>query len=184
TQGRGDRSSDRHRLPLKFESAGQHASPQIEPLLDVGDVRDPGLRAVGFRQPERDAAKMEPVRILAQPVVKLVLPFGADRVTDLTAIGVELYQAQRLRIEPRRQRRAMPSPLGDPAERRPLLIPFRKSLQPSHVRVYREFAVADRQRRQRIELSQHWAVTLNERHAVNRRKWRRMRYWPRQGSNM
>ena len=83
-----------------------------------------------FRQPQRDAAQMEPMRILAQPVVKFVLPFGAYRVTDLTAISVELNQAQRLRIESRRQRRAMPSPLRHRAERGRLFVNFGKVCNP------------------------------------------------------
>lgn len=76
-----------------------------------GDVRDLRLPAAERHYPKRDAAKMKPVRILTQPVVKLILPIGADGVTDLPAEGVELNPPQRFWIEPCRQWRAMPSPL-------------------------------------------------------------------------
>src|SRR5262245_19774731 len=112
---------------------------------------------------------MEPVRVLAQPVVKLVLSFGADGVTDLTAEGVEMNQTQRLRIESGRQWRAMPSPLRHRTERRLLFINFRKGLQSRHVSSEREFPVADRQRGQRIDLSQHRVVAMNEGRAINLR---------------
>jgi hypothetical protein len=63
-----------HRSAFKFELAEQQAAPQIQRLVDLLDVVGFRLRSIGAREIQTDAAKVQPMRIFAQPVEQWLLP--------------------------------------------------------------------------------------------------------------
>ena len=55
-------------LPVEAEAAAERAVPQVEHLLDVGEVVAGRLAPVGVREAEADAAEVQPVRVGPQPL--------------------------------------------------------------------------------------------------------------------
>ena len=66
-----------------------------------------------------------------------------------------------------RHRRCVPAPLRHCAERHCLFVKLGKSLQAGHVAGKRKFAVADRQRRERLELAKNGIVPRDERTSID-----------------
>src|SRR2546421_29777 len=122
-------SSDHDRLSFNLKAARQSARPEIESLLNARDVCRSGFPSLRHQQTQPDAPQMQTMRILAQPVVEFILPFGTDRVTDLPTISIKRREAKSFWIKSSRKRRSMPTPLGHRAERHRLLVLFREGLQ-------------------------------------------------------
>jgi hypothetical protein len=85
------------RLALQPEAAPEDSIPEIERLLDVGQVLGPRLPAVGADQAEADAAEVEPVGIGPQPIDLRRPAVARDvRVADLSPARVVLGEAEAL----------------------------------------------------------------------------------------
>ena len=93
------------------------------------------------------------MRILPEIVIQILLPFTAGAIADLAAVGVVVGQFVGLADETFGHRVCVPAPLRHCAERCGLFVKLGKSLQAGHVAGKGKFTVADRQRRERLELS-------------------------------
>jgi hypothetical protein len=73
-------------LPAPFEFAVQSAAPQVESLLDEADVFE-------LFDGEADAAEVQAVKVLAEPIEERLLSVARCRVPDVTAESVEFGEA-------------------------------------------------------------------------------------------
>ena len=137
-------------------------------LLDVGDVRRRRFGAVRLYKTKTDLSEMQPVRVFAEPVVKLFLPGFPRNVADLSAECVVFARFQDLVTDRCGTRRRVPAPLRHCADRHRFGIGVGKRLQARNIAGECKFAVADRERRQRIDPSQDRIVTRDKSEAVYR----------------
>ena len=159
---------DVHLLTVQAEAAAEHAPPQVEDLLDVLDVVTRRLAPVPQPQPEADASQVESVRVLAQPLdLGCALVAGDVGVPDLVAARVELGEAKAVDRIALGVGRGVPAPLRERAERDRLVVGFSERLQAGRVGSEGELAVADRERRARVEAAQHRIVAGDERLPVD-----------------
>ena len=143
-----------HALAVPLELAAQRAGPQVEGLHGRGDV-------AGLVDQEADLSQVQPVRVLAQPVVQLHLPLGATGVPHLAPIGVEHGQPEIRGAFSARVGNRMPAPLRHCAQRHLLVVERRESLQAGEVGGERELAIAHRERGAAVEDTQHRVVSLD-----------------------
>src|SRR5258705_9422035 len=106
-----DRRRNFDRFTRQLEATGEDAGPQIESLLDVGNIADLGFATIGEQQSQANAAEVQAMWILTQPVVKFGLVFAAGLIADLAPVRVVLRQQKWFRLEPGRHRCGMPAPL-------------------------------------------------------------------------
>src|SRR5690348_10274710 len=128
-------------LALPYELATNDARPKVQRLFDHLNV---------FRSFDRESepAQVLAVRVLAEPVEERGLPGGTGRIADLAAVGVVFGHAQFAR---RTIRRSLPAALRHGAQRQVLFIQRGEGLETGAIDGEAEFAVADRERRARIE---------------------------------
>ena len=164
----------RHLLPVEAEAAAERAVPQVEHLLDVGEVVAGRLAPVGVREAEADAAEVQPVRVGPQPLDLRRPSVARDvRVADLPPVRVELREAEPLDRPAGRVRGGVPAPLRERAERDRLVVGLGEGLEAGRVGGECELAVPDRQGRLRVEGPQDRAVAIDEGPPVDRGRRRR-----------
>src|SRR5678816_1900226 len=79
--------ADIHLCASDLETAMQGAGPKIQSLPDFRDVGQLGS-FVALQQAESNLTKVQTMRILTQPIIKLALPFTAGRVPHRPTMGV------------------------------------------------------------------------------------------------
>src|SRR6266536_6524110 len=138
---RMNRRADHHRSSLELEAARQNARPEVELLVNVGDVCKPGFSAVGPPQTKPDLAQVQSVRVLAQPREKLVLSFGASLISNRPPVGVVIIQPKRPACEGVRTRSCVPTPLRQSTERHRFFVLAWERLKPRYIAGEGELAV-------------------------------------------
>ena len=154
-----------HLHTFKFEFAVNNTGPQLKPLFDVGYV-------FGFcsrTKVETNLPEMKLMRVLAEVVIQLLLAFAAGAVADFTAVRVVVGKFVSLADETLGHRAGVPAPLRHCAKRCGLLVKFGKGLQAGYIACEDKFAVADRERRERLEFSQDRIMARDKRTAVDGR---------------
>lgn len=136
---------------------------KVKPLVDVVDV-------VRRYSVEPDDTEMQPVRIDPIPVRRIVL---AARFVELYGVGFhaaasEIVVAQGFAVDEIAEiRKAVPAPLALRAERNAVAVSFGEGLQSRRIDRKGEFAVANRERGQRVEAFDYRIVSPDERFAVD-----------------
>ena len=158
----------RHLLAVEAEPAAEGAVPEVEDLVDVGEVL-PGRRpAVRAREAEGDAAEVQAMGVGAEPLDLGRPPVARDvRVADRAPVRVELREAEALDREAPRVGGGVPAPLGEGAERNRLVVGLGKGLEAGRVGGERELAVPDRERRTGVEGLQGGVVAADERVSID-----------------
>jgi hypothetical protein len=147
-------------VPLKL--AAQRAAPQVQRLPGRGDV-------AGLFDHEADLSQVQPVRVLAQPVVQWNLPLRTAGVPDLAPVGIEHGQPEIRGALSARVGYGVPAPVRQGTERHLLVVERRESLQPGEIGRERELAVAHRQRGPAVEPAEHRIVTRHHTAPVDSR---------------
>ena len=112
---------------------------------------------------------MQPVRVFAEPVVKFFLPGFARNVADVAAVSVVFARFQDLVTDRCGHAASCASPTATLCRAASLCcIGVGKRLQAGNIAGECKFAVADRERRERIDFSQDRIVTRDKSEAVYR----------------
>ena len=168
-EGRVAQSLHRDRLAFDPEAAAQDAVPQVEGLLDVGEIVARRRPAVPEGEAEADAAEVQPVRVGAEPLDLGRPPVAGNvGVADRATVRVELREPEALDREALRVGGGVPAPLRERAERDRLVVGLGERLEARSVGGEGELAVPDRQGRLRVEGPQHGLVAIHQGVPVDR----------------
>jgi hypothetical protein len=159
------------RLTVECEAAVQAPGPEVEFLARVAQLLESGRRAVGTKQRQPQPAEIEAMRVLTQPLDVRGLgfiPMAKCRVFARSIAHGNRHQCV-FDAEPLRIREAVPRPLrlGHQWHQRGVLV--LEGLQPSNVRGEGDAAVADHQRRSRIDHRDPRAVAAHQGLAIDGR---------------
>src|SRR5215831_14450223 len=116
-----DGSPYRDLIGAESEAAMQRSCPEVQLLLDVGNVRRTG-RSIAFRQLQSNLSQVQSMWVLTQPVEKFCLTFGARMITNRPAMCIVWGQAKCLWIKAAGQGSRVPSPLRHRAQRHRLFV--------------------------------------------------------------
>ena len=162
----------RHLFSLEPEAAAERAVPEIEDLLDAGDVRGRRGSAVLEGQPEADAAEVQAMGVLPQPL-DLGRPAVARdvRVAGGVPVPLERREAEPVDRPAGRVGGGVPAPLRQGAEGDRLVVGLGEGLEAGRVGGEGDLAVPDRQGRPGVEGPDDRAVAIDEGVPIDR-EWR------------
>lgn len=77
-----------HGLAIELEAAFDQPVPEVQFLPNVLNLIQGGLFAIGTEQPQREPAQVEPMGILSQPIIEVLLTSAAGGIADRPAVGI------------------------------------------------------------------------------------------------
>ncbi len=142
-EDRVDGGADAHGLAEELEGGGDGAGPEVEGLVDVGEIGRGGGRAIRFFEEEGDATEVEVVGVFAEVVVEGGLAGGGGGVADGAAVGVEVFHFVLIGVDVGACGEGMPAPGGGGAEGEVVVVRIGKGLEAGDVGSEGEVAVAE-----------------------------------------
>ena len=119
-----------YRTAPQFVFADNHATPQIECLADFRQILCSNARTIHNKG---QLPEVQPMRILSQPPIQLLLPLPADRIRNRMSMNLHNPHLEIINRLTLRQRGRMPTPL-----RKRIAI---ERLQPGDIDPERNFTV-------------------------------------------
>lgn len=141
-------------------TARRRPRPQVEPLHGIGQIPDPGPRAVVLYQHQPDAPQVDPLRVAHHPVAQRPLLGIGNVIAHHTALRLPFRAPEIFGALPLRQRETVPAPV------RHRIGIVRKGLHTADIEPEGELPVADLHRPAQIALPDFGVMARYDRFAV------------------